>query len=70
MKTLRFKTTMKCGNCVATATPFLNTVEGVDKWDIDTTVPDKILTVSGDNADAKKVTEAVEKAGFKAEAIQ
>ena len=70
MKTLSFKTNMKCGSCVATATPFLNNVEGVDKWDIDTTVADKILTVSGDNANAEKVTEAVKKAGFTATEVK
>ena len=70
MKTMNFKTTMKCGMCVATATPFLNNVKGVDKWDIDTTNPDKILTVTGDNVDENAITEAVEKAGFKAEPVK
>jgi copper chaperone len=64
MKTLNFKTNMKCGGCVATVTPFLNNVEGVDKWNVDTTAPDKILTVSGENVDAEKVKDAVTKAGF------
>ncbi len=67
---MNFKTTMKCGTCVATATPFLNNVEGVDKWDVDTTNPEKILTVTGDNVDENAVTEAVEKAGFKATVVK
>ncbi len=70
MKTMNFKTTMKCGSCVATVTPFLNNVEGVDKWDVDTANPEKILTVSGDNVDENAVTEAVEKAGFKATPVK
>jgi copper chaperone len=70
MKTMNFKTTMKCGNCVATATPFLNNLQGVENWNVDTTNPDKILTVTGDNVDEKAVTEAVEKAGFKAEPVK
>ena len=70
MKTLNFKTNMKCGGCVATVTPFLNNVEGIDKWDVDTTAPDKILTVSGENVDSEKVKDAVTKAGFQIVAVE
>ncbi len=67
---MNFKTTMKCGMCVATATPFLNNVAGANNWEVDTTNPEKILTVKGDNINEKAVTEAVEKAGFKAEPVK
>jgi len=64
MKTLNFKTNMKCGGSVATVTPFLNNIEGIYKWNVDTTAPDKILTVTGENVDSGKVKDAVTKAGF------
>jgi copper chaperone len=68
MDTFKFKTTIKCSGCVAKVTPFLNEAVGAAKWEVDTENPSKVLTVSGEK-DRTKVIEAVEKAGFKAEAI-
>ncbi|MDN3584965.1 heavy-metal-associated domain-containing protein [Mucilaginibacter flavus] len=70
METLKFKTNIKCGGCVATVTPALNTLEGVSKWDVDTTNPDKILTVqSGDGLTAGEVISALKIKGYHAEKI-
>ena len=68
MKTSKFKTTIKCAGCVATVTPFLNEAVGKDNWQVDINDPSKILTVHGER-DEKTVTEALEKAGYKAEKI-
>lgn len=68
METIKFKTTIKCSGCVAKVTPFLNEALGEDKWEVDYNNPSKILTVGGEN-DKTKVIRAVEKAGYKAEAI-
>ena len=38
--------------------------ENIEKWDVDTNTPDKILTVSGENLDPEKVKETVKNAGF------
>lgn len=73
--TVRFKTNIKCSGCVATVTPFLNDIEQLDGWNVDTASPDKILTVQttarrpGDNRISEEVKKAVEKAGYKAEPI-
>ena len=68
METLNFKTNIKCGGCVATVTPFLNDIEHLDGWNVDTARPDKILTVqTTDNRIGEVVKKAIEKAGFKAE---
>lgn len=67
METLRFKTNIKCSGCVAKVTPFLNEAVG-DIWNVDYNDPSKILTVTGETDD-KKVQEAVEKAGYKAEKL-
>ncbi len=70
METLKFKTNIKCGGCIATVTPALNTLEGVNKWDVDTTNPDKILTVqSGDGITASEVISALKSKGYHAEKI-
>lgn len=68
METIKFKTTIKCSGCVAKVTPFLDDALGEDNWEVDYSNPSKILTVVGEN-DKTKVILAVEKAGYKAEAI-
>jgi copper chaperone len=64
MKTLQFKTTINCGNCVRAVTGFLDDVTGIKAWEVDTDHPDKILTVKGEQLQADAVVEAVEDAGF------
>ncbi|HRO46608.1 MAG TPA: heavy-metal-associated domain-containing protein [Niabella sp.] len=69
MKTIQLKTNINCGGCVAKVTPSLNETVGAAGWEVDTQNPKKILTVTTDNLDEKEVIKAVEKAGFKAEAL-
>lgn len=67
MEVLKFKTNIKCGGCIATVTPFLNEAVGEGHWQVDVQAPDKILTAEA--ASASIVKQAIEKAGFKAEAL-
>lgn len=67
METVKFKTNIKCGNCIATVTPFLNEAVGEGNWQVDVKDPKKVLTV--ENATAEKVRQAIEKAGYKAEPL-
>lgn len=69
MNTLKFKTNIKCGNCVATVTPHLNAVSGINEWSVDLKDPNRTLTVQTDEANAGVVKKAVETAGYKAEAV-
>ena len=69
MKNITFKTNINCGSCIKSVTPFLNEVDNVDSWKVDTENPDKILTVELDNENEKTVIEAVKKAGFEIEKI-
>jgi copper chaperone len=69
METFQFKTNIKCGGCIATVTPHLNAVEGIEKWNVDTQNPDKVLTVEACDLSAVQVAEVVEKAGFKAQPL-
>ncbi|MCX6215483.1 heavy metal transport/detoxification protein [Spirosoma sp.] len=67
MEPLKFKTNIKCGNCIATVTPFLNEAVGEGNWEVDVKDPKKVLTVSTATADT--VRQAIEKAGYKAEPL-
>ena len=69
MKTVRFKTNMKCGGCIETVTPFLNDVEQIKKWEVDTNHSDKILTVEFDGTNEEIIIAKVQQAGFKIEKI-
>jgi len=65
MKKLQFKTNINCGNCIRSVTPFLNEVDTIDLWKVDTDNPDKILSVDlEEDGTASDVVEAVKKAGF------
>jgi copper chaperone CopZ len=68
METIKFKTTIKCSGCLAKVTPHLNEALGEHNWDVDITVPSKVLTVAGQH-DETKVMSTVERAGFKAEKL-
>lgn len=68
METTKFKTNIKCSACVSTVTPFLNEVAGENNWQVDLVDPKRTLSVS-ENIDAKKIVEALQKAGYKAERL-
>lgn len=70
METLKFKTNIKCGGCIATVTPHLNNISEITKWEVDTQNPDKILTIEGDGQlNAELIKETIIKAGYTAEQI-
>jgi len=69
MKTIKFKTTIKCSGCLAKVTPFLNDEPTIEKWDVNIRTSEKTLTVESNNGDTEQVIKAVEKAGFKIELL-
>ncbi|MDZ4666228.1 MAG: heavy-metal-associated domain-containing protein [Bacteroidota bacterium] len=69
METLKFKTTINCGGCLAKITPFLNEEKSIEKWEVNILTPEKTLTVQTEETDPKKIIAAVEKAGYKIEQI-
>lgn len=72
MNTLQFKTNINCGNCIKSVTPFLNALETVDRWQVNTDVSDKILSVESEESEAvakQQVEKAVQDAGFRIESI-
>lgn len=64
MKTVKFNTNINCGSCIKSVTPFLNDLDNVDLWKVNTDHPDKILEVELDDEDSSTVIDAVSKAGF------
>ncbi|MEI6945690.1 heavy metal-associated domain-containing protein [Paraflavisolibacter sp. H34] len=71
METLKFKTTIKCSGCVEKVTPVLNQVVGEDNWEVDTRVPEKVLTIASEEAvNPAEVVKALEGAGYKAEPLK
>ena len=69
MSTLKFKTTIKCGGCIATVTPFLNKIDGISTWSVDTNSPDKILTVETETVSPEEITNTLKTAGYQANLI-
>lgn len=69
METLKFKTTINCGGCVATVTPHLNQIKGIEKWSVDTTNPQKILTIEASGLRPEVIVEKLREAGYKAELL-
>lgn len=70
MATLKFKTNIKCGGCIAAVTPHLNNLSAIEKWEVDTQSADKILTIEGkEKIDAQQVIDVLKTAGYNAERL-
>ncbi|MFT3993554.1 MAG: heavy-metal-associated domain-containing protein [Dysgonomonas sp.] len=67
-KTFTFKTNINCDGCIAKVTPFLDSLQGVVKWSVDTANKNKVLTVVSDGISVEDIIDTVQKAGFKIEA--
>ncbi|MBS4069755.1 MAG: heavy-metal-associated domain-containing protein [Algoriphagus aquaeductus] len=70
MKTLKFKTNIKCGGCIAAVTSHLNAAETVSTRPVDTANPNKILTLEGENLSEAVVIEKVKTAGYTIEMVE
>ena len=66
MKTLKFKTNINCGGCIAMVTPSLNSAEEIAKWEVDTTDPQKVLSVETSTLSEDEVIAILKKAGYNA----
>lgn len=64
MTTLKLKTNLNCGSCVAKVTPELDAIHGITSWNVATDNPDKVLTVEGSRITEDSIRAAVAKAGF------
>ena len=64
METIKFKTTIKCSNCVAKVTPVLDQIEPIKKWEVDLDSPDRVLTVEAEGLNDQMVTEKLAEIGY------
>ncbi|NII25709.1 heavy-metal-associated domain-containing protein [Pseudoflavitalea sp. X16] len=69
MKTIQFKTNIKCSGCIAKVSPELNKTVGRDNWKVNLESSDKVLTVSDEEVSETDIQEALAKVGYKAEKI-
>ncbi len=63
MEKFKFKTNINCMGCVAQFTEHVQNAEGISHWEVDTTTPDKLLTIEGTLTE-KEAVDLVKKAGF------
>ena len=45
---LKFKSNIKCQGCINNVTPVLNNIPEIQKWEVDLTHSERILTIEGD----------------------
>jgi len=69
MKTLKFKTSIKCGNCIKTVTPHLNAIKGIASWKVDINSPDRLLEVETEDVNENEIVETLKKIGYNAERV-
>lgn len=66
-KTLKFKTNLKCGNCVAKVKPQLDEAKEIMEWSVDLKSPERILTVElAEEGNDSVVEKILADAGYKA----
>lgn len=68
-KELKFKTNINCSGCVSKVKPFLDKLEGLDSWEVDTENPDKVLSVKISQTTDEEIIDTIEEVGFEAELI-
>ena len=66
--TIKLKTNIKCGGCLAKVTPHLNEIAGEYNWRVDLEDPQKTLTVIGVNSESEIIA-SIKEAGFEAERV-
>lgn len=68
MKTFKFKTNLKCNNCVAKVKDQLDAAAEISKWEVDLKSPDRILMVESNDEEAVALVERIlADAGYRSE---
>ncbi|MCB2194470.1 MAG: heavy-metal-associated domain-containing protein [Bacteroidetes bacterium] len=73
MKTIRFKSNLKCNGCVNAIKPGMESIDEIKSWRVFLDVNDKIIEVETDgNTDkiAANIEDVVTKAGYKVERLE
>ncbi|ALJ00910.1 hypothetical protein [Rufibacter tibetensis] len=70
MEVLKFKTNISDDRRMAKAAPFLDKLDEVVHWEIDTSTEENILSVAGKGLDPQRVENALREAGFTSEILR
>ncbi|PZP46960.1 MAG: hypothetical protein DI598_11530 [Pseudopedobacter saltans] len=70
MKTLQFKTTLKCSGCVDKIKSDFDNDKNIESWNVDLQANPKILTVSGENINEQEIENLLQQSGYKGEVIE
>lgn len=70
MEILKFKTNVSDREGLAQVAPFIDKLDTIKDWKIDTETEDNILSISGENVDPQRVKNAVQAAGFEIEFLR
>ncbi|MFK5879820.1 MAG: hypothetical protein QM478_10035 [Flavobacteriaceae bacterium] len=52
---------INCGGCIKSVTPFLNELDNIDSWKVDTENPDKVLEIELEDDNKEIVVNAIKK---------
>lgn len=69
MKTINFRTNIRNKEEVTKLKPYLDNINEIIDWNINTEEAGKVLTVKLDGADSKVVAQTIFNAGFRSEEI-
>jgi len=69
MATIKFKTNINCEACISKVTPVLNDNDEIKSWEVDTSTPQKILTIESDEFHEEELQHALKKVGYQAERL-
>lgn len=69
MKTYTFKTNIQCSGCIEKITPYLDANNEILSWKVETSNPDKVLTIETDSLSSEMIEQIVKAAGYKAEPL-
>lgn len=70
MKTLQFKTTLKCSGCVDNIKSEFNNDKNIESWNVDLQTNPKVLTVTGENITAAEIETLLQQKGYKGELVK
>ena len=62
--TRTYKTNLRCGGCVQTIAPLLDSAAGIQSWKADVESPDRLLTVEGEDVARPRMAELLSQAGY------
>jgi copper chaperone len=69
MNTIKFKSNIKCGGCIAAINDSMNEMVGENQWEVDLSSENRILTVKTENVTSEEISEKLKNLGYTAEKI-